>query len=83
MGLWIWAIVSAAGMKVVTNIVFLDGHFLGLIDYSHVAMNEGNIAALCLLFLPFLVPLVAMTILYSIVCYRLWSRDPPVEGTNH
>ena len=82
-GLWIWAIGSAAGMKVMAKVMFLDERFLCVIDYSHVTMNAGNITALCLLLLNFLVPLMAMTVLYSIVCYRLWSRSPPGEGTNH
>ena len=81
-GLWIWAIGSAAGMKIMAKIVFLEGHFICLIDYSHVAMNAWNVTALCLLLLNFLVPLLAMTVLYSIVSVRLWSRDPPGEGTN-
>ena len=83
MGLWIWATGSAAGMEVMAHLAFIGRQVFCVIDYSHVTMNAGNIAALCLLLLNFLAPLVAMTLLYSIVCYRLWSRDPPGEGTNH
>jgi len=83
MGLWIWAIGSAAGMGVMAHLALMGRHVFCVIDYSHVTMNAGNIAALCLLLLNFLVPLVAMTLLYSIVSYRLWSRDPPGEGTSH
>jgi len=83
MGLWIWAIGSAAGMEVMTHLAFIGRHVFCVIDYSHVTMNAGNITALCLLLLNFLLPLLAMTVLYSIVSYRLWSRNPPGEGTNH
>ena len=82
-GLWIWAIGSAAGMEVMAHLAFIGRHVFCVIDYSPVTMNAGNITALSLLLLNFLVPLVTMTVLYSIVCYRLWSRDPPGEGTNH
>ena len=46
-------------------------------------MNAWNVTALCLPLLIFLVPLLAVTVLYSIVGFRLWSRDPSGEGTNH
>lgn len=83
MGLWIWTIGSATGIEVMAHLAFIGRHVFCVIDYLHVKMNAGNIIALCLLLLNFLVPLLAMTVLYSIVCYRLWSRDPPGEGTNH
>ena len=79
-GLRIWAIGSAAGMKIMAKIVFLDGHFICLLIIHTIAWN---VTALCLLLLNFLVPLLAMTVLSSIVSFRLWSRDPPGEGTNH
>ena len=81
-GLGIWATGSAAGMKIMAKTVFLEGHLICLIDYSHVAMNAWNVIALCLLLLNFLVPLLAMTVLYPIVSFRLWSCDPPGEGAN-
>ena len=83
LGLWIWTIGSAAGMEIMAHLAFIGRHVFCVIDYLHVKMNPGNIIALCLLLLNFLVPLLVMTVLYSIVCYRLWSRDPPGEGTNH
>ena len=32
-GLWIWAIGSAAEMKIMAKVVFIDGHFICFIDY--------------------------------------------------
>ncbi|XP_078347107.1 substance-P receptor-like [Oculina patagonica] len=83
MGLWVWAFASAAGIGAMARLVFVNRHLFCVIDYFHVKMTAVNITALCLLFLNFLVPLLVMTALYSIVCWRLWSRDPPGEGAGH
>lgn len=80
--LWIWAVGSAAGMQSMANLKFVGKQVYCVTDYSHVEFTAGNIAALCLLLLNFIVPLVVMTVLYSIVCLRLWSRDPPGEEAN-
>ena len=83
MGLWVWSLASSAGMQAMVSLSFVGKHVYCVTDFSHVKLTAGNITALCLLLLNFLVPLLVMAVLYSIVCWRLWSRDPPGEGANH
>lgn len=79
--LWLWSFTSAAGMISMAKVDYIsrDGYAC-VINFSHVELTAANITNMCVMFLNFLVPLVLMTVLYSIVCWRLWSRDVPGEG---
>ncbi|KAJ7383474.1 hypothetical protein OS493_027635 [Desmophyllum pertusum] len=79
--LWLWSFASAAGMATMAKLTFVNGTgYFCLINFSQVEMNAASITSMSILILNFVVPLVAMTVLYSIVCWRLLSRDPPGEG---
>ena len=79
--LWLWSFLSAAGMISMAKLIIDSGEYhVCVMDFSHVKLSAGNIASLFIIVcLNFLVPLVAMSVLYSIVCWRLWSRDVPGE----
>ena len=79
--IWVWSLSSAAGMISMAKITFVEGtgHFC-VINYSHVELSAANVTSMCVSLFNFAVPLVAMTVLYSIVCSRLFSREVPGDG---
>ena len=82
--IWLWSFASAAGMICMAKLWLVSGDsYYCVIDFSNVQLTATNITNMCILFVSnFLVPLLVMTVLYSIVCWRLWSRDVPGEGAN-
>ena len=79
---WLWSLASAAGMVSMAKLWFVgsDGYYC-VIDFSNVELTAANITSMCILLLfNFVVPLVTMAVLYSIVCWRLLSREVPGEG---
>ena len=71
--LWLWSFLSSLGMISMAELKL----YVCIIDFLHVKLTLMNIISLCVIFLNFSVPLVLMTVLYSIVCWRLWSREVP------
>lgn len=83
--LWVWSVLCALGMVSMAHLkpVRSGDGYVCITDFLHVKLTIINIISLCVMFLNFLVPLVLMAILYSIVCWRLWSRDTPGDEANH
>ncbi|XP_078347878.1 delta-type opioid receptor-like [Oculina patagonica] len=68
--LWLWSFASASGMvsMVKLRLVNKDEYFC-VLDFSHVELTALNVTSMCIqLLFNFVVPLVVMTVLYSIVC---------------
>lgn len=82
--IWLWALASAAGMVSMAKLWPVDGgRYYCVIDFSHVELTAVNVTSLVIeLLLNFSVPVVAMAVLYSIVCCRLFTREVPGEGAN-
>ncbi|KAJ7383473.1 hypothetical protein OS493_027634 [Desmophyllum pertusum] len=81
---WFWAVTSAVSISSMAKVWLVKGDdYFCVIDYSHVELTAANITSICFLFLNFFVPLLVMTVLYTIVCWRLRSREIPGEGANH
>ena len=83
-GIWLWSLVSAAGMVAMAKLWLVDGsRYYCVIDFSHVELTTINVTSLIIeLLFNFAVPVVAMAVLYSIVCRHLLSREVPGEGAN-
>ncbi|XP_078347860.1 substance-P receptor-like [Oculina patagonica] len=80
--LWLWSFASAAGMVSMAKLRLVNNdEYYCVVDFLHVELTALNITSMCIqLFFNFVVPLVVMTALYSIVCWRLLSREVPGEG---
>lgn len=81
--LWLWSFLLSLGMVSMAQLKpeSSDG-YVCIIDFSNVKLTVVNIISLCIIFLNFFVPLVLMTVLYSIVSWRLWSREVPGDEVN-
>lgn len=56
---------------------------IAVIDFSGVELTTANVTSMCIeLLFNFAVPVVVMTVLYSIVCWHLLSREVPGEGAS-
>ena len=82
--IWVWSLSSAAGTISMAKLIFVEGtgHFC-VVDYSHVELSAANVVSICVLLFNFVVPLLAMAVLYSIVCSRLLSREVPGDEAGH
>ncbi len=83
-GIWLWSLVSAAGMVAMAKLWLVNGsRYYCVIDFSHVELTTINATSLIIeLLFNFAVSVVAMAVLYSIVCRHLLSREVPGEGAN-
>ena len=82
--IWLWSFASAAGMVSLANLrpIGGDGYYC-IVDFSNAELTTVNVASMCVqLLFNFVVPLVVMIVLYSIVCWRLLSREVPGEGVS-
>ncbi|KAL9989234.1 hypothetical protein ACROYT_G003762 [Oculina patagonica] len=73
---WAWSFVSSA--NVIVNAVLVKSEEYYYCDFSTGWLNSHFILAAINSALPLLV----IAVLYVIVCYKLWSREVPGEGTN-
>lgn len=82
--IWVWSLSSSAGMISMAKLVFVEGtgHFC-VVDYSHVELSAASVVGICVLLFNFVVPLLAMAVLYSIVCSRLLFREVPGDEAGH
>ena len=82
--IWLWSLTSAAGMVSMAKLWLVnDIQYYCVIDFSHVELTTVNVTSLLIeLLCNFALPFVAMAVLYSIVCWRLLSREVPGEGAS-
>ena len=81
--LWLWSFASAGGMVPMAKLTFVKGTgYFCLINFSHMKMTAVDMTVMCILLFNFVVPLMTMTVLYSIVSWRLFSRQVPGDGVS-
>lgn len=82
--IWLWSLASAAGMVSMAELWFVNSNeYRCVIDFSGVELTTANVTSMCIeLLFNFAVPVVVMTVLYSIVCWHLLSREVPGEGAS-
>ena len=80
--IWLWSLGSAAGMVSMAKLRLVDGSlYYCVIDFSRVELTALNLTSLLAeLLFNFAVPVVAIAVFYSIVCWHLLSREVPGEG---
>lgn len=82
--LWLWCIVASSYMLVKGTVKNIQDSFY--CDYNENPDNifnewkEFNASAIIILCI---LPVFIVAVLYTIVCYKLWSREVPGEQTNH
>ena len=74
--LWAWSVVSSTNNLVNGTLVKTEQYYL--CDHSAGWLKTRFILA----FFNTALPLFILVVLYTIVCYKLWSREIPGEGTN-
>ena len=82
--IWLWSFASAAGMVSMAKLWSVnDSRYYCVTDFSSVELTAVNVTSLLIeLLFNFVVPFVAMAVLYSIVCWHLFTREVPGEGAN-
>ena len=82
--IWLWSLVSAAGMVSMAKLWLVSGsRYYYVIDFSRVELTTINVISLIIeLLFNFAVPVVAMAVLYSFVCWYLLSHEVPGEGAS-
>ena len=78
--LWVWSAVSAANVLALIGLVKeKTSDFCETVEKVYYGWREFFLTSL---FLNVVVPLVAIIILYTIICLKLWARKVPGEGAN-
>ena len=78
--LWVWSAVSAADVLALIGLREEEAYdFCETVDGVYYRWTEFSLTSL---FLNVVVPLVAVIILYTIICLELWARKVPGEGAN-
>ena len=78
--LWVWSAVSAADVLALIGLREEEAYdFCETVDRVYYRWTEFSLTSL---FLNVVVPLVAVIILYTIICLKLWARKVPGEGAN-
>ena len=78
--LWVWSAVSAADVLALIGLVKEKTYdFCETVEKVYYGWREFFLTSL---FLNVVVPLVAIIILYTIICLKLWARKVPGEGAN-
>ena len=84
--LWVWSIASATYYIPLAKLEKqTDGHYhckLNAFPVEQKHADAWRAIAIFELILNVFFPLLPITVLYLIVCLKLWSRDIPGEGTN-
>ena len=77
---WVWSAVSAADVLALIGIREEEAYdFCETVDRVYYRWTEFSLTSLVL---NVVVPLVAIIILYTIICLKLWARKVPGEGAN-
>ena len=77
---WVWSAVSAADVLALIGIREEEAYdFCETVDKVYYRWTEFSLTSLVL---NVVVPLVAIIILYTIICLKLWARKVPGEGAN-
>ena len=77
---WVWSAVSAADVLALIDIREEEAYdFCETVDRVYYRWTEFSLTSLVL---NVVVPLVAIIILYTIICLKLWARKVPGEGAN-
>ena len=80
MFLWVWSAVSAADVLALIGLREEEAYdFCETVDRVYYGWTEFLLTSLVL---NVVVPLVAVIILYTIICLKLWARKVPGEGAN-
>ena len=74
--IWVWSAASSTDILLNNLVIKVEEYY-----YCNF-LNTEIIFQFVLTTLNFVLPLVIIVVLYSIVCYKLWSREVPGEGTN-
>ena len=78
--LWVWSAVSAANILALIGLVKeKTSDFCETVEKVYYGWREFFLTSLVL---NVVVPLVAIIILYTIICLKLWARKVPGEGAN-
>ena len=78
--LWVWSAVSAADVLTLIRLrKEKTSDFCETVDNVYYGWREFSLTSLVL---KVVVPLVAIIILYTIICLKLWARKVPGEGAN-
>ena len=78
--LWVWSAVSAADVLALIGLREEEAYdFCETVDRVYYGWREFSLTSLVL---NVVVPLVAIIILYTIICLKLWARKVPGEGAN-
>ena len=78
--LWVWSAVSAADVLALIGLrKEKTSDFCETVEKVYYGWREFFLTSL---FLNVVVPLVAIIILYTIICLKLWARKVPGEGAN-
>ena len=78
--LWVWSAVSAANVLALIGLVKeKTSDFCETVEKVYYGWREFFLTSLVL---NVVVPLVAIIILYTIICLKLWARKVPGEGAN-
>ena len=78
--LWVWSAVSAADVLTLIRLrKEKTSDFCEIVDNVYYGWREFSLTSVVL---KVVVPLVAIIILYTIICLKLWARKVPGEGAN-
>ena len=78
--LWVWSVVSAADVLTLIRLrKEKTSDFCETVDNVYYGWREFSLTSVVL---KVVVPLVAIIILYTIICLKLWARKVPGEGAN-
>ena len=78
--LWVWSAVSAADVLTLIRLrKEKTSDFCETVDNVYYGWREFSLTSVVL---KVVVPLVAIIILYTIICLKLWARKVPGEGAN-
>ena len=77
--LWVWSFVSSTGIIVSANVEkFRESHYCLVSNVSPFWRKYNMIV----LVLNSLLPLLLITVLYTVICVKMWSREVPGDETN-